>query len=63
VSDDGRGLPAGLDPERAYENGRMGLAGMRERLAAVGGSVSVRSGAGGGVELTIRVPLRAQDPA
>jgi two-component system NarL family sensor kinase len=64
LRDDGRGLPAGLDPERAHENGRMGLAGMRERLAAVGGMLSVRGGSDGGVELAIRLPASGKgDPA
>jgi two-component system NarL family sensor kinase len=58
LTDDGRGLPPGLDPERAHENGRMGLAGMRERLAAVGGTMRVRGGERG-VELSITVPSAA----
>lgn len=59
LSDDGRGLPEGLDPDHAHENGRMGLAGMRERIASLGGTVTVKSGAGGGVVLAIRLPRPA----
>ena len=56
VADDGRGVAAEIDRERALENGRMGLAGMRERMAGVGGTLAVAAGESGGVELRIRVP-------
>ncbi|MEP6692070.1 MAG: sensor histidine kinase [Gemmatimonadaceae bacterium] len=52
VRDDGGGLPEG----DVTKNGHMGLAGMRERLAALGGTMTVSGGAGGGVELRVRVP-------
>lgn len=52
VRDDGRGFPPG-----ASENATtFGLAGMRERIAAVHGSVSLASDAGAAV--TIRIPVR-----
>ncbi len=54
IEDDGRGIPTG---EGATEE-RMGLAGMRERFAALGGSVEIESGDGGGTRLRIRLPLR-----
>lgn len=61
VSDDGRGLPAG---GATHVNGRMGLAGMRERLAALGGVMSIASGAGqsGGTELRARIPAESARP-
>jgi signal transduction histidine kinase len=37
----------------------MGLAGMRERIGSLGGTVVVGRAAEGGVRLTIRVPLDA----
>ncbi len=43
VRDDGRGF----DPERAPHD-RLGLSGMRERMAAVGGSLQIESRPGGG---------------
>lgn len=48
VNDDGRGFP----PE---STGR-GLAGMRERVGDVGGSVDIESAAGHGTRLAVRVP-------
>jgi signal transduction histidine kinase len=57
VHDDGRGLPEGADPERFELEGHMGLAGMRERITALGGSVELRSGPGYGVALDVTVPI------
>jgi signal transduction histidine kinase len=60
LRDDGRGLPAGAGTEAFERNGHMGLAGMRERIGALGGSVQLEGGDAGGVRLAVRVPL-AQD--
>jgi len=56
VRDDGDGLPASADPARWEREGHMGLVGMRERIAALGGSVALSNG-GRGAELRVRVPL------
>ena len=53
ISDDGVGMPA--VPRRAG----CGLAGMQERLAAAGGSLSIDSRAGGGTTLRLSLPLAA----
>jgi signal transduction histidine kinase len=56
VRDDGRGFPPG--PVEGYERrGHMGLAGMRERIGALGGSVQAQGATGGGAELEISVPV------
>ncbi len=60
VQDDGRGLPAGWSPEALRRDGHVGLAGMRERLSALGGSVTVRERPHGGVELTAWLPTTAR---
>lgn len=52
VRDDGRGFPADFDQERAAT---LGIAGMRERISAVRGSVTLHSSAGASV--TVRVPI------
>ncbi len=51
VRDDGRGLPAAGAGPRG-----MGMIGMRARARSVGGDLSVRSSAGKGVEIEVRVP-------
>ncbi|HKQ56321.1 MAG TPA: sensor histidine kinase [Candidatus Eisenbacteria bacterium] len=53
VRDNGRGF----DPARPATGAAMGLDGIRERLAPLGGSMEVRSAEGQGTELVIRVPL------
>ena len=51
IRDDGRGLPeAGAAPRG------MGMIGMRARARSVGGDLDVRSQAGQGVEIEVRVP-------
>ncbi|MFD6178350.1 MULTISPECIES: sensor histidine kinase [unclassified Isoptericola] len=49
VTDDGRGLPAG------HTDG-LGLAGMRERVSAVGGTLDVGPGERGGTRVEVHVP-------
>jgi signal transduction histidine kinase len=56
VSDDGRGFPGGVDLARLEREGHAGLAGMRERLVALGGRLELRSRPGGGVELVAWLP-------
>jgi signal transduction histidine kinase len=56
VSDDGRGLPAGVSVEALELRGHMGLAGMRERIMALGGSVHLRQQDGAGALLEVLVP-------
>ena len=51
IRDDGRGLPAAGAGPRG-----MGMIGMRARARSVGGDLSVRSKAGQGVEIEVRVP-------
>jgi two-component system, NarL family, sensor histidine kinase UhpB len=51
VVDDGRGLPPA--PSR---NGHGGLRGMRERALLVGGSLAIKPGRAGGVEIRLEVP-------
>lgn len=57
VSDDGRGPPPGMDAERLEVTGHMGLAGMRERITALGGTVHLQPRNGAGALLEVLVPL------
>jgi len=56
VSDDGRGLERG-GAEPLERGGRMGLAGMRERIGALGGDVRLGPGTGAGLMVAVRVPV------
>lgn len=52
VSDDGVGIPAGRET-----GGAMGLAGMKERVAALGGTVRIDSAPGAGTRLEITLGI------
>lgn len=52
VKDDGKGF----DPDAIASKGRMGLAGMRERLSLVGGTLVIESAPAAGTTLIIRIP-------
>jgi signal transduction histidine kinase len=56
VRDNGRGLPSGKDIADFEAQGHMGLTGMRERIAALGGTLAVGSLPGRGTEIVVRVP-------
>lgn len=58
VQDDGRGIE---EPafEGASRTGHWGLRGMRERAAAIAGSLDIASASGRGTTLTLRVPAGA----
>ena|GEM_PF-1075980 len=55
VSDDGHGFD--VDEVTRSGRGGLGLFGMRERLALVGGSLRIESADGRGTQITARVPL------
>ena len=54
IRDDGRGF-AGMPPDGS--SGHFGLTGMRERAAAINGSLTVESSAGEGTQVKLEVPL------
>jgi signal transduction histidine kinase len=60
VTDDGRGLPAGARLSEFERAGHMGLAGMRERILLLGGTVLVGAAPTGGVRVVARVPVAEQ---
>ena len=57
VRDDGRG-PPGASPQQLELEGHMGLAGMRERISALGGSVRFGGATGSGASLEVQVPAQ-----
>ena len=57
INDDGIGFDAEHHDARRLGKGVLGLVGMRERAAYVGGSFIVRSGPRAGTEIEVRIPL------
>jgi signal transduction histidine kinase len=56
VEDDGKGFNADGPRPRASIGGGLGLIGMQERVALVGGTFAVESGRGSGTTLVVRIP-------
>ncbi len=59
IEDDGRGI----SPEDLAKARSLGLRGMRERFAYLGGSFEIGSAPRGGTRVRLRVPLTVQAPA
>ena len=59
VEDDGKGFDPDRVPDVARETGGLGLLGMRERVALVGGTLQIESSPGGGTCVYLRVPVPA----
>lgn len=47
----------GFDPKANFDKGRIGLAGLRERVQSVGGIFDVDTGPGRGTRLTMRLQI------
>lgn len=58
VDDDGHGFD--VDAARARPTSSVGLFGMEERLALVGGELEIRSKEGSGTQVRARVPIREE---
>ncbi len=65
VEDDGIGFETGLQPGSAgaAPGAHLGLQGMRERAALLGGSVLIESHPGAGTRITARLPLQSRGSA
>ncbi|MEJ2263203.1 MAG: sensor histidine kinase [Anaerolineales bacterium] len=58
VRDDGSGFDLPPRWEQLAQKGHFGLIGTAERVAAIGGDLSVETSSGKGTEIRVRVPLR-----
>ncbi|HSR29718.1 MAG TPA: GAF domain-containing sensor histidine kinase [Anaerolineae bacterium] len=56
ITDDGQGIPNGTDLRRFVAEGHLGMAGMRERAAMIGGSLDVQSAPDYGTVVILEVP-------
>jgi PAS domain S-box-containing protein len=63
VEDNGRGFDVEAVMGAPDAGGRLGLLGMQERVALVGGTLEVESRPGGGTSLFIHIPLRDEREA
>jgi two-component system sensor histidine kinase UhpB len=61
IEDDGRGFDAGAIRRASAEGVCLGLSGMRERAALLGGSVAVDARPGGGTRVSVSLPLAEDD--
>jgi len=57
VEDDGRGFDSDAVTDRSAAGGRLGLLGMKERVAMVGGDLSIESRPGSATTVFVRVPV------
>jgi len=56
VTDDGRGIAGGGEPGRLVAQGHLGLVGMRERAAMVGGKLEVQTAPDYGTAVILELP-------
>ena len=56
ITDDGQGIPNGADLRRMVAEGHLGLAGMRERAAMIGGRLDIQSAPDYGTVVILEVP-------
>jgi signal transduction histidine kinase len=63
VDDDGRGFDADNWHHRCVQDGHLGLLGIEERAALLGGTLRVQSSPGSGTSLFVEVPKRYADGA
>ena len=58
VRDDGKGFEVASTLERSASGGHAGLLGMRERVEAMGGALTIQAAPGQGTDLHARLPVR-----
>jgi signal transduction histidine kinase len=56
ITDDGQGIPSGRDSSRFVAEGHLGLAGMRERAAMIGGTLDVQTAPDYGTVVILELP-------
>ncbi len=61
IEDDGRGFDCEAAVVRSVAERRLGLAGMKERVDAIGGTFLAESTPGRGTSLFIRIPLKSRE--
>ena len=57
VSDNGQGFSLPRTISDLARDGKLGLAGMQERVQLLGGALTIQSKPGNGTSLTVKVPV------
>lgn len=60
IKDDGKGFDINEAEISACDSRKFGIISMRERVFSIGGLLSIRSKAGEGVEILVKIPLKEQ---
>jgi signal transduction histidine kinase len=61
IEDDGKGIVSAIAAETHVRSG-VGLVGVRERVARVGGTINLESAPGSGTRLTAELPMPHAEP-
>ncbi|RBA25225.1 PAS domain-containing sensor histidine kinase [Herminiimonas fonticola] len=56
ITDNGQGIPVGMNLKRGSRENGLGLVGMRERAIMLGGKLKIQSRAGAGTSIEVRIP-------
>jgi two-component system CheB/CheR fusion protein len=62
LEDDGIGFDIALVRQQAHVNHRLGLIGMQERVAQLGGTLTIETAVSGGTSIFVRLPLATYEP-
>ncbi len=57
ITDDGRGIPGGFNSQQFVAQGHLGLAGMRERAAMIGGRLEMQTAVDYGTVIILEIPI------
>ena len=60
IKDDGKGFNINETEISSCDSRKFGIMSMRERVSSIGGLLSIRSKAGEGVEILVKIPLKEQ---
>jgi two-component system CheB/CheR fusion protein len=60
IEDDGRGFDVGAARRSAHTEQRLGLVGMQERVAQLGGTLTIEAAPGHGTTVFVRIPLASE---
>jgi len=60
IEDDGMGFDVGAARRSAHTEQRLGLVGMQERVAQLGGTLTIETAPGHGTTVFVRIPVASE---